>query len=63
MSSITVYTFEDADGNEVGTFQTQIAVEAKDYAQKYGYNVRANEYEYSDGYLVDEWQFAKGDEG
>lgn len=54
--TITVYTFEDADGNEVGS---QSSADAQDHARQYGYNVKANEYEFADSYLVDEWCFAE----
>lgn len=60
--SIIVYTFEDAQGRETGSFSTQSASAAKEHAQEYGYNVKANEYEFSDSYPVEEWQFARGDE-
>ena len=58
MSTITVYTFEDENGNEAGSFSTQDPCEAEAYARRATYNVRANEFEYSDGYPVPEWQFA-----
>lgn len=57
--TITVYTFEDANGNEVGSYSTQSSADASDHARQHGYNVKANEYEFADSYLVDEWCFAE----
>lgn len=59
--TITLYTFEDADGNEVGSYSTQSGPDAKDYARQYGYNVKANEYEFADSYLVGGWCFANAE--
>lgn len=54
MSSIILYTFEDADGTE-DTFQTSDAQEAERHGQENSLAVYANEYEYADRDLM--WDF------
>jgi TPP-dependent pyruvate/acetoin dehydrogenase alpha subunit len=50
---ISVYTFEDDDGNEV-MWTTQSYAEAEDYARRNGYLLIERQYEYSDSdYLAD----------
>lgn len=51
-STISVYSFEDADGNEIGTFTTMNYTEACDYAKAACARVRDNEYEYADSTIV-----------
>lgn len=58
MATISVYTFEDADGNEQ-EYSTQNSIEAKEYASKYNLRVVDNEYEWSDSSLVAEWDFTE----
>ena len=57
MSSIILYTFEDADGEE-DTFQTSDAQEAERRGREHNLAVYANEYEYADRDLV--WDFTEG---
>ena len=59
MSTLTLYGFEDADGNESGTFTTMIPGEAEKYARKYRLRVVAMEYEYSESTVVWEWDFTE----
>lgn len=54
MSTVTVYTFEDADGTE-DTYTTQSAIEAKDRGQRERMRVIANEYEWTDSEMA--WDF------
>ena len=58
--TITVYRFEDAAGADQ-MWTTQHAIEAQDYARRYGYKCFAVEYEYSDEELV--WDFSEPDDG
>lgn len=51
---LTLYTLEDADGNEVGTFSTQDPYEASVYAREYRLKMIANEYEFSDSDVVED---------
>jgi hypothetical protein len=55
MAAMTLYSFEDADGNEPGTFTTTNYDEAKEYAARYKYKVIANEYVWDDSELVDDF--------
>jgi len=59
MSTITVYSFTDENGEEHGVFNTQDAREAEDYARRESLNVVANEYEWTEAVHVEAWQFAK----
>lgn len=52
--TITVYSFEDADG-EVGSFTTLDAVKARDRALQHHLRVIANDYEWSDSEVV--WDY------
>lgn len=54
MATITLYTFEDADGTE-DTFTTYDATVARERGEKYDMKVIANEYEWSDSEVV--WDF------
>jgi hypothetical protein len=54
MSSIDVYTLEDAEGNEQ-MFETQDYEWAKTCATVDHLKVICNEYEYSDSYMVDDF--------
>jgi hypothetical protein len=59
--TITVYTFEDADGNPFNeTWSTQDHVEAREYGQLHGLRVIANEYEFVDRDLA--WDFTPQEE-
>lgn len=55
--SIELYTFETADGEPAGTFSTQSAREAQEYASRHGYRVIAHRYEHVDSELVEQWDF------
>jgi hypothetical protein len=59
VTRIEVYTFEDANGNEVSSYTTQNPGEARDYAQTGGYRVRSHIYEWTDSELVAEWDFTR----
>lgn len=50
--TLTLYTFEDADGREYGTFTTQDYAEAKGYAAEQKLRLIANEYEWSEAVPV-----------
>jgi hypothetical protein len=50
--TLELYSFEDADGNESGTFTTREIEEAKQYAQDNGLRVIANVYEWSEAVPV-----------
>jgi len=60
MATVTLYTFEDRDGDEGSTFSTFSATEAKDHGERYALRVIANEYEYSDREVA--WDFTGLDE-
>ena len=47
MSTLTLYTFEDADGSEQ-TYSTTNTYEAREAAERNGWLAIANEYEWSD---------------
>jgi hypothetical protein len=57
---LTVYAFEDGDGQEFGTFTTQDYPEAKSYAIRNGLRVVARNFEYSDTEYLDD--YTKGDD-
>lgn len=57
--TLTLYSFEDKDGNEPDTFTTMDYQEAKVYAQENSLRVMANEYEWAEAVPVDD--FTKGD--
>lgn len=59
---ITVYTFEDANGSEAG-WTTGDYREARAYAAKHGYKVIANEYEWTDSEVVDDFTGSEDTEG
>lgn len=54
-ASITVYSFEDKDGNEFGSFTTQDYEEAKRYAAEGRLKVIANEYEWSESFPLEDY--------
>lgn len=54
MSTITVYSFENAAG-PFGSFTTMDLDEAKEYARKGALKVIANEYEFADSELVEDY--------
>lgn len=58
---ITVYSFENADG-EFGSWTTQEYAEAKDYARKYGLLVVANTYEFSERELLEDYRPSADDD-
>lgn len=53
MATIDVYTFEDKNGQDSGSFWTQDLEEARKYAQDGGLKIIVNEYEFSDSYALD----------
>lgn len=57
MATITVYTFEDAQGAE-DSYTTQNPREAQERGRKYGLRVIANEYEFADSETA--WDFRPG---
>lgn len=52
-ADISVYSFEDRDGNEYGTFTTQDYQEAKAYAAENKLRVMENVYEWSEAIPVE----------
>jgi hypothetical protein len=52
MSTLSLYSFEDAEGNEEGTFTTMKWDEAKEYASRYHLRVIENVYEWSEAVPV-----------
>lgn len=59
MSTIEVYTFEDARG-EPDSYTTLDPQHARERAQRYGLRVVAREYEYADSETV--WDFTPDDD-
>lgn len=59
--TIEVYSFEDANGTEFGSFTTTSPDEAKRYAASNRLRVRANTYEYTDSEIVNEWDYTISD--
>lgn len=55
MASVTLYSFEDADGNEFGTFTTFDVTVAREYARTNRMRLIAQEYEYTDSELVEDF--------
>lgn len=53
--TITVYSFEDRDGNEHGCFTTQDYKEALSYASRYRLRIVANDFEWSDREFLDDF--------
>ena len=53
--TITVYSFEDAAGNDMG-WTTQDYREAKRHAAEFNLAVIANKFEFSDSELVDDFR-------
>lgn len=53
---MTLYTFEDEDGNQFGTFTTLDYREAKRYASEHGLLVVGNEYEWSEAVPLDDYR-------
>ena len=58
--ALTLYSFEDADGNEYGTWTTQNYDEAKKYAARYRLRIIGNEYEWSEAVPLDDYTSRKG---
>lgn len=54
MSTITVYSFQDAEGNDL-TYETQDPREAEEFGRKNHALVEANEYEWADA--TTSWDF------
>lgn len=52
MDEIEVYTFEDAAGDEFGTFSTQEIDDARDYARDNGLRIIANKFCWVDSEVV-----------
>lgn len=52
---LEVYVFEDADGNEFGTFTTQNIEEAKQYARGNKLRIIARVFEYADSEMVEDY--------
>lgn len=55
MDRVEVYTFEDAAGNEFGSYTTQDIREAREYARKYRLRIIARIFEYADSELVEDY--------
>lgn len=54
MDTIELYSFEDADGTEQG-FTTRDIREAREFAQKHGYRIIANIFEFSDSEMIEDY--------
>lgn len=52
---VLVYTFEDAEGSEFGSYSTQKYQEAVEYAMKGKLKVICNVFEFADSYMVDDF--------
>ncbi len=59
--TISVYGFEDADGNEFGSFTTQNYEEAKRYASANSLRIVARHFEFSDTEYLDDYTGADTD--
>lgn len=55
MANVTVYSFEGADGTDFGSYTTTNLNEAKEYGRTNALKVIANEYEFSDSELVEDF--------
>ena len=55
MDLLTLYTFEDADGDEPTTYTTRDYVDAKAYAREHGYRVIENRFELADSEMIDDF--------
>ena len=53
--TVTLYAFEDRDGNEFGTFNTLDYAEAKHYASANNLRVLGREFEYADTVYLDDF--------
>lgn len=60
MSTVTVYSFEDENG-EPDDYTTQDYHEAYERAVCYGLKIIANTYEWSDSEVVDDFTWTKND--
>lgn len=61
MATISLYTFENAEGSEYGVYSTQDPSEAREYASRYGLRVVENVYEWSESVPVEGWDFTGAD--
>jgi hypothetical protein len=55
VSQIEVYSFEDKDGNEFGTYRTQDPNRARDYARDNKLRVIANIYRFDESVACDDF--------
>ena len=60
MSTIEVFTFQNAKGETAGSYSTTDPQEAKAHGQKYALKVIANQYSYDDSEVV--WDFTDTEE-
>ena len=58
---ITLYTFEDENGTE-DSYSTQDIADAREYAQRYDRALIANEYEWTDSELIEDYTTAPAEE-
>lgn len=62
MSTMSLYTFQDAHGQDHGSYSTTSTTEAKEYAQRHRLQVVENVYEWTEAIPVPEWDYTdKGD--
>jgi hypothetical protein len=59
---IEVYTFENAEGQEEGSYQTQNINDARQYAQKYKLRLIANTFVWDDSELVEDYTGGQADD-
>jgi hypothetical protein len=60
--SISVYSFEDREGHEDGTYQTQCYRDAQEHARRYGLRLIDNIYEWQEAIPVEGDDYTEPDE-
>jgi hypothetical protein len=61
MAELTLYSFEDAEGNE-DTYTTMDPNEAREFARENRLKMIAQTYEYSDSVVVEDFTGVEGDD-
>ena len=61
--TIDVYCFEDADGNEFGSFNTQNYAEAQQFARENKFRIICRHFEFSDSEPMDDYTHTSSPEG
>lgn len=60
--SIFVYTFEDGNGDSFGSWTTQDAVAAEEYAMENQLRVIEHRFDWSESCPVEQWDFTPDDD-